>query len=270
MILVVSLLFACLFSPRFIFSAWGSVFLVAILCNVLRSRNLLPQIRNGAVWASVTMLMTIGLHTLWTEIWPSFELRRLREMRAEFPLVNIADRIERLGRAPESSASLSTEGSQLQQRLQTAYEQQSTRLPFHSLKLVHDVQFERFVRSPGFGPVRMNPRLLRFWAKPTSADPFDAARSGMSSVYFDADVDYRATFSDLSSEPSDAAKQLTPADSHAWTFWDFLHPTTLGEALRPQELVGFRAHRVTFPQPVLFESKQFDLEPIPKLQPIGR
>ncbi|MBL8891830.1 MAG: hypothetical protein JNL67_17780 [Planctomycetaceae bacterium] len=265
-IFVVSLLFTCVLSPRFILSAWGSIFLLAIPFCVFSNRIVVLQNRSGAVWASVTMLLTVGLHTVWMELWPSSELRRLRELRTEFPLDNIADRIERLGRAPESSASLSTQGRQLQQRLQIAYDQQPTYSPFHSPKLVHDAQFERFVRSPGFGPIRMNPRWIRLWAKPKSLAESKAFQGGSSGERSDYDFDFASTFRILSLEPSESAEKLTPATSHVWTFWDFLHPTTLGEAFGPQAFVGFRAHSVTYTQSVLFESERFELE---KLELIG-
>lgn len=292
-VLVLSLLFACTFTPQFILCGWASIFIVAVFSALLRTKylsqnplilspsspqerteqgvgigtgNVVPINRMGALWASVTMLMTVGLYSLSMELWPSFELTRLREVRAEYPPIDIADRVGRLG-VPASSTSLSTDSSQMQLRIQTAYDENYVPFFPHSLALVHDAHFERFVRSPDFGVTRMNPKLIRLWTKPTSAVAAGEAQSRQSGQNLASDDNnHRWTFFSLSSGSSDAAEQLTPAESHVWTFWDFLHPTTLGAVLGKHEFTGFRAHSVTYPQSVLFESERYELE---KLELIG-
>ncbi len=132
------------------------------------------------------------------QLWPTYELRRLMEMRAEYPIVDLTSRKARLKGLSESPVNLGNEGRDMQRRLQVVYGSESTPTTIRSLKNLHDAQFERFVRSPGFGQVRMSPRLIPYWAKPTFAMASNT-KDGRVSEY---DYDYSTTFRPLAEEPS--------------------------------------------------------------------
>jgi hypothetical protein len=104
--------------------------------------------------------------------------------------------------------------------------------PMSQLKLVHDAQFERFVRSPGFGGMRMNPKIIRYNPKRM------LAREGVS-----------------------------PSFAHAFAYRDFFDRSTLGLLTEDQKhYVGFKPHSMYNAPESVRLSQQFELE---KLELIG-
>ncbi len=260
--LVASFLFVFLFTPRLIFCVWVSAISIGAICQFERTQKLLTKRQTGAALASATILMTVGVYLVSMELWPTYELRRLMEMRAEHPIVDLTSRKARLKGLSESPVNLGNEGRDMQRRLQVVYGSESTPTTIRSLKNLHDEQFERFVRSPGFGHVRLNPRLIRYWVKPTFAMA-SITKDGRVSGY---DYDYSTTFRPLAAEPTEAREKLSPTDVHLWTYFDFLHPTTFGEAIDDGTYVANRPHGVTYPSSLLLNSERFSLE---KLELMG-
>lgn len=207
-------LFTFLFAPRFFVCLWASVCLVSIL-YAFRSRwPLLNHLRAGGILASISMFLTVGVYLFSMSQWPSFELRRLQEMRAEHPIVDVSKRTSLLQRPKVRRQNLSNEAIELQNQLRLHFDENANR-GWKSLKsqlrLVHDSQFERFVRSPGFGGLRMNPRIIRYAA----------------------------------AERLSAGEQLPPAAAHVFAYRDFFHPSSLGSATEnPQHYTGFKPHSI--------------------------
>lgn len=260
--IVVSFFFVVLITPRLIFCVWVCAISIGAICQFERTRKLLTKRQIGAALASATILMSVGVYSVSMELWPTYELRRLMELRAEYPIIDLTSRKARLKGLSESPVNLGKEGHEMQSRLQVVYGNGSAPSMMHSLKRVHDTQFERFVRSPGFGHVRLNPRLIPYWVKPT----FEMASNTKTDRVSGYDYDYSTTFRPLAAEPTEAREKLSPTDVHLWTYFDFLHPTTFGEALDQGTYVANRPHGVSYPSSLLLNSERFSLE---KLELMG-
>ncbi|MBL8855005.1 MAG: hypothetical protein JNK57_13650 [Planctomycetaceae bacterium] len=227
--------FAIVFAPRFFGCLWASICFVSVLYAF---RRLWPHLNNvcvGSALASISMLLTVGVYSFSMHQWPTFELQRLQEMRAEYPMVDVSRRIARLQRPNRVSGDLPQETIEFQNQLNLYFDENlklDLNTPMSQLKLVHDAQFERFVRSPGFGGMRMNPKIIRYNPKRM------LAREGVS-----------------------------PSFAHAFAYRDFFDRSTLGLLTEDQKhYVGFKPHSMYNAPESVRLTQQFELE---KLELIG-
>lgn len=228
-------LFAIVFAPRFFVCLWLSIFLVSLFYVFQIRWPRLRHARVGSVLASISMLLTVGVYSFSMSLWPTFELQKLYEMRATYPISDVSERLSRLRRPNTVPLDLSDEANSMQYTLSMQFmgnlidDRDSQAI---QLRLVHDAQFERFVRAPGFGSSRMNPRIIHY-------DPQRLV----------------------------AGDKLRPFDAHTFAYRDFFHRSTLGFVTEnSQQYVGFKPHMVFNAPKSVQLSQEYILE---KLELVG-
>jgi hypothetical protein len=233
---VVSLVVMVIFmAPTYFASVWVAVVFIAVIGRKTRRWMPIESRQFAATMSSACLLLSVVVYQISVEIWPSQELLRLYELREEYPVINIADRVEKVRRTKITEPQIVLDPIESQAVFNSRADRQIPWLR-NNLQLIHDQQFEKFVKSPGFGQVRMNPRWLSI--------PIKESRN-ISSV--------------------------SPLLGHLSTYVDFVHPATLGEGTgKSLQFIGFRPHRVTEPPRTIKDPTDPGIEySLEKLELIG-
>ncbi|MBL8891831.1 MAG: hypothetical protein JNL67_17785 [Planctomycetaceae bacterium] len=223
---------------------WASVMIVSMLSLLPFTQFEVTKRPRNAYLAATSILLAVGLFKLLIAFSPPSELRRLVELRVEFPVVDIGYRIEKLKKQERSQAALAKEAAEMQQSLQTFYDGEDAALSFpfrDRLKLIHDAQFEQFVRSPQFGVGRLNRREVRY-------------------------VEERRHWGHVNVSEDTPLSRWPFVAIHLNSFIDFLDPTTLGEKMETNQYLRFKSHRIAIKPRSIEAPKTYTLE---RLELIG-
>jgi hypothetical protein len=164
------------------------------------------------------------------------EVRRLMDLRREFPIVSLEGRLkhERLkaARVTPISASVSSGLDEFEQQFALGNYRQ------FQLRRIHSYEHEAFIRSFGFGVGRMTPLRAESVRQPPLRDIPFAEES-----HERTDDPYRGWRAFWTAGKSNAAKSLHIASRN-----DFLDPDSLGAIIEPPlKVVGFIAHALHYP-----------------------
>mgnify|MGYP007059411085 CR=1 FL=1 len=195
------------------------------------------RVRTLTVVAMVCSILALGAAAL-----PGLSYgRQLDEMRRTFPIEDLSSRlsyeVERFNVGSEDDLDFSNDVFQgLVDEESHLEEMGNYRDRF--LRLIHDREYERFIRSNGFGVARMpRPSLRRLNETPLTdigyhVDPQELARHG--------EYSWRM--------PYDFAKGDEIDELHTASRRDFLHPDGFGAVIEPrQQMVGFIEHGFHYP-----------------------
>jgi hypothetical protein len=193
------------------------------------AKLLAPSPRALASAVAAVMLAALGFG-LYPGISATIDLRSLRE---EFPVVSLGSRLEYEKRARRTLDGWVTLGASPAAFL-SFYEANSPSRTFRhfQLQLLHDKQYERFVRARGFGVSRMH-SLRPQWVR----------------LPLIADISFSGAIMDLTSFPFDDAPRMPLQGDpgsveilHEISHNDFLAPDSFGYLFEPLKFVGFTPH----------------------------
>lgn len=190
---------------------------------------------------ATTMLLSNGIE-------PS-RLQNLRQAQAEYPIVDLSDRLYEQGirnavNSPEQEIAVSNKvNMRLSENESFAAAGRYWRLD--ALEKIHEQKYEEFVRSVGFGAVRM-----------MSFSIYQIKTPEIPTITFDIEL---AEYDLEANNEQDAISwaehlrvaELAQHDSfknyHNAGEADFLHPATFGFIKSPQKAAGFLPHAFHFP-----------------------
>ena len=186
-------------------------------------------------------VMVVLLVTLFIGLAPGIgELRRLREIRKEYPIVSLEPRLQyekpqqRITKTSLTNYSDSV-GTQLNEQDNQNYD---ATFRHYQLKRLHDEQYEKFVRSIGFGVARM----MYGYGTPNPPEPIrniqfdEAARENFGAPYGEWRTFWQGG-------RANGVVQLYTATRN-----DFLDPESFGAVIEPKtKAVGFMQHALHYP-----------------------
>ena len=179
-------------------------------------------------------------------------LKRLHKARAEYPIVDLNPRLayeEQKKTQPAKALTAETENN-LRIMEQWANDSDDIFSRRTTLKLFHDKQHERFVRSLGFGVVRMSP--VREWLA-ESPDPQSIGFNPMKTSPNEDKSDDGAwtNWERIFRHQNDSIDLTNLSNENHFHFLnvkDFVEPATFGYVAAPKQAAGFLAHAFHFPQ----------------------
>ncbi len=182
-------------------------------------------------------------------------LQRLLQARAAYPIVELSDRLQYETVREEVADSALTEKEisekvaiRLSEKETAPIESRFSRL--WALQKIHDQAYEEFVRSVGFGAVRMIT---------VDRDRIDTPE--IPTFGFEDDFDVESVVSADDTETMEWKSQLRVDDAdhddpnsyHFAGEADFLHPATIGFVQSPKKAAGFLPHAFHLPRGTLYD-----------------
>ncbi|MEQ1903644.1 MAG: hypothetical protein ABL888_05640 [Pirellulaceae bacterium] len=233
------------------------VLAILVLFVALFQRPLVPRWSLG--WRVLTMILFASLlsgHIL-QFVFPPYRLVQLMAARKEFPIVDLKHRIPIPKNPSLLSSNVEAVGAQfaLLDKLEMDYgENDSWRLT--ELKMFHDRSYERFIRSMGFGMVRM-----------ISPSPEQARLPGVVDIPFQANEDYSSKGNEVVGRTYRNLFFGLTAGNHnkealfVYSYRNFLYPSTFGYVAKHSHAAGFQPHAFITGIPDLKQDQgQFELK----------
>lgn len=214
-----------------------------VLGRVDRSKTLHLQLLVGWLLASAL------LASLLSHFFPPGRVQNLLSARAAYPVEDLSTRLAAVSKGSLSSqaeSKVKLSESRLRKELNPFYADKSERNRRTSaLRRVHDREYERFVRSLGFGPIRMS--SVSRW----SIDLPEIVDVGFAAAERKAERGHQLLaplYSDEARYEFDSSPRSLP-DLFKRSYLDFLNPATFGWAAEPKKVAGFEPHAFRFPIP---------------------
>jgi hypothetical protein len=211
-----------------------------VLGRVDRSKTLHLQLLVGWLVASAL------LASLLNHYFPSGRVQNLLAARAAYPIKDLSTRLPEVSKGSLSSqaeSKVKLSESRLRKELNPFYADKSERNKrTNALRRAHDREYERFVRSLGFGPIRMS--SVSRW----SIDLPEIVDLNFDAVERKPKKDHHLltpVYSDEARFYFDSPRSLP--DLFKRSYLDFLNPATFGWAAAPKKVAGFEPHAFRFP-----------------------